>query len=126
MRRVPIQALMPALAIEKMEILAELHAKLRQQFVGLQIDVLILHSAPQLFHEYVVDPPALAVHADHHPGLPKHTGEGLTRELRTLISVEDLRRAAALQGFRRRLNTEITIQGNSIAVRLAPCGCTNR
>ena len=117
---------MPALAIEKMEILAELHAKLRQRFVGLQIDVLILHSAPQLFHEYVVDPPALAVHADHHPGLPKHTGEGLTRELRTLISVEDLRRAAALQGFQPTSQHRNHYPGYSIAVRPAPCGCTNR
>ena len=65
---------------------------------------------PQPLHKDIVDPAALAVHADDHTGLLEDVRESLARELASLISVEDLRGYVLGPGFFECLDTEGAIQ----------------
>src|SRR6516165_3169116 len=92
--------------IVEVEVPANRTPRLADCFVGSQIDLLVFDAAPQPFDEDVVAPGALAVHADGDAVLDQHTGEGRTRELRTLVGVEDLRLAVASKSVLQRLDAE--------------------
>ena len=56
----------------------------------MEVDLLVFHRALEALHEHVVTPATLAVHADGDAGLDQHVREGVARELRSLVGVEDL------------------------------------
>lgn len=78
--------------------------------VGVQVDLLVFEAAPQAFDEHVVDPASFAVHADLYASVFEHLGEGVTGELRPLVSIEDLGGALVVQGFAQRLHAEIGVE----------------
>ncbi len=56
-----------------------------------EVDVLLLHAAPQPFDEHVVQGPATAVHADAHATFQEHARESSAGELTSLVVIEDAR-----------------------------------
>ena len=81
---------MRAAAIVEIEIAPDPIARRADAVVGVQIDLLVLHAAPEPLDEHIVSPGAFAVHADCDLVLRQHGGEGCARELRALVRVEDL------------------------------------
>ena len=67
--------------------------------VGMQVNLFVLDGAPQPFHEYVVAPATVAVHADSDPVAVQNRGEGITGKLRALIGVEYFGLAVTSDGF---------------------------
>ena len=66
-----------------------------------QVHLLVLHTAPQPFHEHVVHPSPLAVPADGHSCALEHVGERRAGELRTFGRCLDLPPVSwAVDGFR--------------------------
>src|ERR1700729_663773 len=76
--------------IVEVEVAADPLPSLADAVVGAQIDLLILHGAPEAFNEDVVPPGAPAVHADGDGILAQHAGEIGAGELTALIEIEDL------------------------------------
>ena len=68
--------------------------------------------------EHVVPPGALAVHADLDLVFREHAGESRTRELRTLIGVEDLRPPMPGQSILQRLDAERGLHRDGHAPRI--------
>jgi hypothetical protein len=64
--------------------------------IGFQVHFLVLHTAPQPLDEDIVDPAALAVHADLDAMRFEGAGELFADELAALIGVEDLGCAVVL------------------------------
>lgn len=58
--------------------------------VGPEVDLLVLHAAPEAFDKDIIDPAPLAVHADSNVVLLEHTGKILARELTALVGIENL------------------------------------
>src|SRR5208337_5110123 len=85
--------------------------------VGVQVDLLVFHAAPQPFDEHVVPPGAFAVHADGDAVPGEHTGEGLARELAALIGIEDHGLAVFCQSILQRLDTEHRLHRDRYAPR---------
>ena len=56
-------------AVVEAEISFQSGSRVSNGVVGLQIDFLVFHAAPQPLDEYVVEPVALAIHADTHTGV---------------------------------------------------------
>src|SRR5690348_9691424 len=83
--------LMLTFRIVKIEIDAEPLTRLSPIAIAMQIHFLVFDRAPQPLDEDVVDPAALAVHADADAGALQDIEPLLGGELRTLIGVEDLR-----------------------------------
>ena len=79
--------------------------------IGLEIPLFVLDAFPQALDEDVVPPGPLAVHTDPDVVRLEQTGEFAAGELATLISVEDLRAAVAVDGFPHRVQTEVGRQG---------------
>ena len=77
-----------------------------------QADLLVFHRPPEPFDEDVVAPGALAVHADGDLGPLQHRDEVGAGELRTLIAVEDLGRAVAVERLLQRLDAEVRREGD--------------
>ena len=71
-----------------------------------QIHLLIFDAAPQPLDEDIVPPGPFAVHADRNVVAGEHAGEGLARELRALIGVEDIRLAVTRQRILQRRDAE--------------------
>ncbi len=59
--------------------------------VGVQVDMLALHRAPESFNKEVVHPPSLAIHADLDVVGIQDASELLAGELSALVGVKDLR-----------------------------------
>ena len=55
---------MAALGVVELEVLGQATTQFRSGLVGLEVDVLVLHAAPQPLDENIVEPPPLTVHAD--------------------------------------------------------------
>ena len=85
---------------------------LRHRFVGLEIDLLVLQTAPQPLDEDIIHPTSFPIHADADAGRFQCTGKLLTGELRALIGIEDLRRPVNLNGFIQGLQTEGTVHAD--------------
>lgn len=83
---------------------------LRAGFPCVQIDAFILQGPPEAFDEYVVEAPPLAIHAvpGPDPFQPVSPGEG--RELRSLIGVQDLTRAKAMDRLVQGFDAEVRFQ----------------
>lgn len=76
----------------ELEIGRQLLARFGDALIRMQINVLVLDAAPWPFDEHVIDPTALAVHADLDGMVAQHLGEVGTGELTALVGIEDLRR----------------------------------
>ena len=72
---------MRAAAIVEIEIAPDPFARRADAVVGVQIDLLVLHAAPEPLDEHIVSPRAFAVHADRDRVLRQHAGERSAREL---------------------------------------------
>jgi len=76
--------------------------------VGLEIDFLVFQAAPEPFNKHIIHPAALAVHADSNALVLEDIGKAFTGELAALVTVEDIRRAMAIDGLpldKRQLST---------------------
>jgi hypothetical protein len=78
-------------AIIKAEVAADPSAGLGHRRVGVEVDLLIFHRAPEALHKHIVAPAALAVHADRNLLALEDAGEVDAGELAALIGVEDFR-----------------------------------
>jgi hypothetical protein len=97
---------MRATSIVKVEISPDRLARVRHAVVGAEIDLLVFDGPREALDEHIVPPRALAVHADTDLVPGQHAHEGLARELRALIRVEDLRPAVTRQRFLERRDAE--------------------
>ena len=80
----------PLLVVEP-EPVADARSRLRHQLVVPQVDLFVLQRTPQPFHEDVVETTPSPVHANRDALRLQLADEFLTRELRALVAVEDLR-----------------------------------
>ncbi|MDB5924990.1 MAG: hypothetical protein JWN13_3926 [Betaproteobacteria bacterium] len=87
------RAMSPAPVVE-IDISSKPRLGVRYTVVGVQIDLFVLDRLPESFHEHVVAPRALAVHANGNAVLGEQVGELRAGELATL-GVEDLGYAVA-------------------------------
>src|SRR5579884_2378796 len=83
---------------------------LRGTGVRPQIYLLVLDRAPKTFHEDVVAPGPLAVHADANAAILEKPDEIGISELRALVRVENLRAPESLEGFPHCLDAEVRRQ----------------
>jgi hypothetical protein len=90
-RRLPVQALVPAFTIVKPEIISDTQPGLGNRVVRFQIHLFVFQAAPQTFHKHIVHTITLAVHADLDACRLDNAGESVTGKLCTLISVENIR-----------------------------------
>lgn len=86
------------------------------KIVGIEIDFLIFHAAPQSFNKYIIPPGALAIHADADVIVLEHIDKRTTGILAALIRVEYLRFTLAVYRFLQGIDTKASIQ----AVREPP------
>jgi len=91
---------------------ADFPTSLNQVNVVFEIDLFVLQAAPESFHDYIVQRPPLAVHADVYTGGQKGLEESRPSELRSLIGVEDLRIPVALASLFQCMDDELLIDGN--------------
>ncbi len=73
----------------------------------MEVDLFILETPPQPFHEDVVPPPPRPIHTDLNPVVVQQPGECLARELAALIGVEDLRSAILGHRLLHRLQADV-------------------
>src|SRR5262245_20525107 len=99
---------MQPLPIIELKISAQARDRLRYGFVITDVDVFILDASPEPLNEDVVQRPPSPVHADGDLALFENPGERAAGELRTLISVEDLR-PGYLQRLIQRAHTELAL-----------------
>jgi len=59
--------------------------------VIVQVDILLLHTPPESFDEDVIQTPPPSIHTDGYLVRLQYTRKLRTREMTTLITVEDLR-----------------------------------
>src|SRR2546427_244806 len=107
------ERLVQALVVVEFEVGGDAAARLRHVLVGLEINFLVLETAPQPLHEDVVGEPAAAVHADRDAVGVQHTSKASVGELAALVGVEDL----GLPLFQRlfeRLEAEAGIEQNGV------------
>ena len=70
-----------AAAVIEVDVAAYLRSRLLDRLIGMQIDMLIFDRLPEPFHEDVVAPTSLAIHADGDTFFLEPPGEGLAGEL---------------------------------------------
>ena len=63
---------------------------------GLQVNSFTFEAAPEAFNKHIVHPACLAIHGDTDTSILQLADPERTRELATLIRVEDIRLAVAL------------------------------
>ena len=85
-----IQRLVPPFVVVEVDPSADSGFEVHQVEVLLQVDVLVLQRAPEPLDHHVVDPAALAVHADLDALAPQQASPSLTRVLAALVRVHDL------------------------------------
>ena len=79
--------------------------------VRMEIHILVFDAAPEPLDEHVVDPAALAVHADGHRVGLEHRRKRRGRELGALVRIEDLRRPVAGERGLKGLDTAVAVEG---------------
>lgn len=102
---------MRAFVVVEVEVATDVAMGLHHRLVRLQVHRVIVQGPPEPLHEHVIDPAALAVHADPDIGCLELIGEGCARELDPLISVEDLRGSIAIEGLLQGFYAELGVQG---------------
>ena len=80
--------------------------QLTHGFIATDVDVVILHCAPESLDHDVVQSPAFAIHTDLDLMGLEHARKGLASELAALVAVEDLRDAFGLQSLFQTLHAE--------------------
>jgi len=98
---------MQPLVVVELEVGGDALPRLGHAFVGLQVDLLVLETAPESFDKDVIGKAAAAVHADGNPMGAQHAGEVVVGELAALVGVEDLWPSLAqcvLQGYWRSIS----------------------
>jgi hypothetical protein len=88
-----------ALGVVEPEVVPNPGSRLRHRLAGPQIDGFIFDAASEALDKHIVQPAALAVHADLDPCGFQNACEGLVGELGALVGVEDLRGAIAASGL---------------------------
>ncbi len=81
------------------------------RLIGLEVDLLILHAAPESLHEYVVFPAPFSIHSDSDVVLLERSSEGITDKLTTLICIEDLRGTISCNCLFQCLQAEAVVHG---------------
>ena len=79
--------------------------------VGVQVNMLVLHRAPESLDKDVVHPSSFAIHADCNVVRLQDAGELFAGELAPLIGVEDLRPAVGCNGLFKRLGAKVCGHG---------------
>lgn len=82
---------MDPFAVVKLNVTLQAVHRFRHAAVILELDLRILHTAPQPFHKNVIANAATSIHADEHPTGSQRFGQGETRQLGSLIGIEDFR-----------------------------------
>ena len=94
-------------------VVTEVAAKTRSELMAVdivsEINVFVFHSSPKPLDENVVMGSATTIHADPHPRFFKSGDERIGRELRALVGIEYLRRAA-FHCLIQAVQTELTVQ----------------
>jgi len=111
-RRLRLQAGVRTTVIEELDVPADPASGLADRLVGVQVHLFVLDRPPEAFHENIVTPAALAIHADGDPFFLEMSGEGFAGELRTLVGIEDFRLAIPAQSLIKRVQTERHIHGD--------------
>ena len=84
---------MCALLVEEAEVGLKPCLQISNAVVGVQVNMLVLHRAPESLDKDVVHPSSFAVHADRNVVRLQDAGELFAGELTTLFGVENLRPA---------------------------------
>ena len=108
--------------IVKLEVFLQAPLRIVHAVVGVQIKLFVFDAAPQSFHEHVVTPAALAVHADLDAVVFQHAGEVQAGELTALVGVEDFRLAVTVDCLLYRFLAEVRGQGVGQPPRQHPAG----
>ena len=90
---------MGALLVKEAEVSLKPCPQICDAVVGVQINMLVLHRAPEPFNKDVVHPSSFAIHADRNVVRLQDTGELFTGELTPLVGVEDLGPAVFCNGL---------------------------
>ena len=94
----PFKGIVGAFLVVELEIISDPSSGLSHTLVGFQIDFLVFQAAPHPFDKDIVDPSALAVHADSDIRILEDIDEGLAGELGALVRIEDLGGAITTEG----------------------------
>ena len=105
--RAPVKGSMRTSGVEEGDVASDAGSSLGDGFIGMQVDLLVLHRSPQPLNEDVVAPGAAAIHADADLMTLENADEVGGRELRALVGVEDLRLSEALQRLLECLDAEV-------------------
>src|SRR5665213_3172026 len=87
--RVIFEALVRTASIVKAEIARQCSPHFAHCFIGVKVNVFILHAAPQSFDKNIVHPAPFTIHAHAHTVVFQHVGKVLCGELTALIGVEN-------------------------------------
>src|SRR5215813_7206777 len=101
---------MQSFAVVTIEISANSRHELRHVLGVLDVNVFGLERPPEAFHKEVVQDPSTTIHPDRAAGSLQPPGEFAAGELRTLITVENLRSADPQRVFERD-PTKVDLQG---------------
>ena len=80
----------PTGVVEALDVSAKRSPRLRDAGIGPQADLLVFDGPPEPFHENIVPPGPLAIHADRNLVTFQQLREGQARELLPLSRVENL------------------------------------
>ena len=105
------KSLMGSVLVEKTEVGRKSRSEVRNAVVGVQIDMLVLHRAPEALDKDVVHLSSFAIHADLNAVCLQDAGEVPAGELRALVGVEDLRPAVFRNCLFQRLGANVCGHG---------------
>ena len=109
--------------IVPIQVLGDAGLGLKDGVVRMQIDLFVLHRAPQPFDEHIVTPGTAAIHAHLTAPVFNQIGELGRRELATLVGIDDVRRAVASERVSQHLDRvtgfQVTATRCANALRLA-------
>lgn len=88
-RRSVLQALMWAVVVIELEIVIQTSLEFPHRGILFQVEIFVLHTAPEALNEDVVEGPPVSVHADVDASGFQAAGEIRCRKLHALIRIED-------------------------------------
>ena len=87
---------MRSVLVVQPEVFLQTPLRIVHAVVSVEINLFVLHAAPESFHEHVIPPASFAIHADLDVVVFQRAGEIQAGELTALVGVEDFRRTKAL------------------------------
>ena len=102
---------MRALGLVKVNPVFEALPHLVPSFESVQMNTFVLQGSPEAFNHDIVHPSTLAVHGDSDIGGLEGAGKIITGEQASLVCIEDLGLAIAIQRFFESLDTEVCLHG---------------